>query len=847
MRKLLSFLSISQSLQRRLFVINVAMALVPVMLAGIVSYSVAQGALEQTASQNLQNLSITVSNKLDRFLFERWGDVQLLAAQTEINSGSPAQQLAALEGRYRVSAFYNALAVADASGKITSSTDERQFPTSLENTDWFKETKSSRKPQIEISYDKAGQPPRIIIAAPILQLGNDGVVVSLLNFNFLQDLVNGEKFGKTGRLILVDNQGRVLVAPPPLQSGNDLSALAPVQRGLNLQKQTVQGNVRGVVRSNNVIKVDPFTTQVLDTNGKKTLYGVAPEQGFGGFTSLRGLVLAQQDADDANAAANNLANLMIIIGLVALVVAAIGATVLARRTARPIQVVARAAGRIAQGELVQKLDLRRNDEIGQLTHYFDQMISYLDEMSQIAETIAQGDLRVESHPRSERDVLGNAFAQMLEQLRRSITRVYHNANEVAVSFSELSHVATQAAGLVEQIAQTMQQVARGAQEQSQAVTGTNSNVTALAQAIAEVAAGSQEQNQVISSTRRNVGRIAEVSEQLESTSQALSELAHRAAQAAESGADAVARNAGSMQSIRVFVDNTSLKMRDLGLRSEQIGEIVSTIDDIAEQTNLLALNAAIEAAHAGERGRGFAVVAEAVRTLAERASRSTKEIAQLINGIQKVVNQVIQTMEQGQREVDNGARLATDAGLALENIQREVSATNQQARQIEQASTNMRTARDELVRDIERVSLLTARNANSAAQMSRNAKVVEEAIENVLVVSEQNSAVAQEVSASTEEMSNEIGEMSRSAETLFELSQSLLRVVGRFKLDEAALLQKLPDLDQDEALPPPSNGLVKSTSAIAALPNFNPSGFPADGGEAISKPDRTARRPDFPR
>lgn len=773
MSKFLNLLTYSHSLQRRLFIFNVLLALIPISIGGLISYFLAQNALEQSASQNLANISASVSNKLDRFLYERRKDVQILAADPAITGGTPLERLKALLRNQEIFTLYSALAVTDADGKVLATTDPDKLSANVENTDWFKEFKTNRRPQIGNVVELNSSTPYIPVITPITGSGSgfQGAVVALLDFSVIQRIITEEKFGRTGQITLVDGTRRALVAPPPQKRGEDLRGFGPVQRGLGLQ------NNGGRI-------TEPFTTQFND-NGKDKLLGVAPEKGYSGFEGLGWLVLAQQEADDANAAAGKLNLVWILVGAITLIIAAAGATLVARRTAYPVRLVAQAAGQIAQGEPVEQLALERRDEIGLLTNYFDQMIAYLKEMASTAAAISEGDLTVVSRPRSQNDVLGNAFARMLDNLRQSMGQVNQNANQVATAFSELSRATEQAARLVEQIAQTMQQLARGAQEQSQAVTGTSSNTAALSEAISAVAVGSEEQKQAITATNRRVEQISDASDRLVEASKALSQLSHRAELAAESGAVSVRHSTTSMVSIRDFVGHAASKMQELGSRSEQVGLIVETIDDIAEQTNLLALNAAIEAAHAGEKGRGFAVVAEAVRNLAEKASQSTKEIAQLITGMQQVVEDAIRTMESGQKEAENGAELAAAAGVALEDIRREVKATNQQVTQIEYASTQVRQARDELVRDIEVVSKVAERNAIAAAQMSRNARIVEQAIENILVVSEENSAVAQEVSASAEEMSSEISEISASTATLFELSQSLLRVVNQFKLEQS--------------------------------------------------------------
>lgn len=840
MSKVFSPLNITHSLQKRLFVFSVLVSLIPILLAGILSYNLAQDALEKSGSEHLLNLSVTISNKFDRFMFERWKEVQLLAADPEVSGGTPARQIEALARSQHIYPFYSSLAVTDVNGKILVATEASGFPAFVGDTSLFKIVTTSRKTQLDTSFDQNNQMPRLVFASPILLNGANGpvwgTVITLLDFTKVQELVSGEKFGKTGRVLVVDDTGHLVIAPPPFQVGADLSGLALVQRGLGLQAKSVQGGARsgGQLAINTGRATQPFSDEATDS-GKRKLYGVAPQQGFGGFEGLHWLVLAEQEADDANSAANNLGFLNILIGLLAVIVATLAALLISRRIAAPIRKVAVAAGQIAQGQAVEHIGLHRKDEVGLLTNYFDQMIDYLKETAQLASNIAEGDLTVKAKPRSGQDVLGNAFTRMLRNLQRSISRVNSNANEVAVAFSEMSHTANQSAQVVEQIAHTMQQVARGAQEQSMALTSTSSNITALSQAISEVAAGSEDQNRAIISTRQSVERISEVSIRLEETSQALTNMAHLAEAATDSGAAAVARTTSGMESIRAFVNNTSLKMRDLGNKSEQIGAIVETIDDIAEQTNLLALNAAIEAAHAGEKGRGFAVVAEAVRSLAEKASRSTKEIAQLINGMQTVVDQAIQTMEHGRGEVDNGAQLATEAGQALDKIRRQVGATNSQVLQIERASQEMKTARDELARAIETVAQAAAHNLETAIQMRRNAGLVEGAIENVLVVSEENSAVAEEVSASTEEMTGQIHEMSLSADRLFELSQSLLLIVSDFKLNDSILLDD--DAAGDE------ENFTSSSNGVPSLPLLpTSSSFAADAGEKTSSKSRNISR-----
>ena len=181
----------------------------------------------------------------------------------------------------------------------------------------------------------------------------------------------------------------------------------------------------------------------------------------------------------------------------------------------------------------------------------------------------------------------------------------------------------------------------------------------------------------------------------------------KATQAAVKGGASVAETIKGMQRIRAAVQSTGKKIKGLGERSLEIGAIIEVINEIATQTNLLALNAAIEAARAGEQGKGFAVVADEVRKLAERAARATKDITGLIKGIQVETSEAVTVMEEGTREVEEGTKLADQAGSALREIQEIVKQTSVLMTDITKAADDQVEMTQGVVTTMESISKLT--------------------------------------------------------------------------------------------------------------------------------------------
>lgn len=245
--------------------------------------------------------------------------------------------------------------------------------------------------------------------------------------------------------------------------------------------------------------------------------------------------------------------------------------------------------------------------------------------------------------------------------------------------------------LVSRINETAVNVAAASQETQQ---------TAL-----HLAEASEHQAQEIAGASAAVNEMAVTIDQVSANAAESAAVAERSVSIANNGAKVVQNTIHGMDTIREQIQDTSKRIKRLGESSQEIGDIVSLINDIADQTNILALNAAIQASMAGDAGRGFAVVADEVQRLAERSAAATKQIEALVKTIQNDTNEAVISMEQTTAEVVRGARLAQDAGVALEEIE------------------NVSTTLAELIQNI---SNAARQQASSAGHISNTMNVIQE-------------------------------------------------------------------------------------------------------------------------
>jgi methyl-accepting chemotaxis protein len=188
-----------------------------------------------------------------------------------------------------------------------------------------------------------------------------------------------------------------------------------------------------------------------------------------------------------------------------------------------------------------------------------------------------------------------------------------------------------------------------------------------------------------------------------------------------------------MQRISDRVKNSAKTVESLGARSDQIGEIVATIEDIADQTNLLALNAAIEAARAGEQGRGFAVVADEVRALAERTTKATREIGEMIKSVQQETRSAVGVMEEGVTEVEIGTSEAARSGDALQEILSQISSVTMQVSQMATAAEQQTATTSEISGNIHQITEVLQETAGLARTSTSAANCLKQLAEKIQV------------------------------------------------------------------------------------------------------------------
>ena len=754
------------SLQLRLLIIVSLLVVIPIAVLQIYSLIRTNNEIHSQIYSRFEQVAADETAYIQEWSNERMTDANTVAGEDSITSFDSATAESTTVRLANLWGGLESIALADANGLVQYSSNQAKMDVS--GRDYFKTAITGQEVVSTPVVSKATGNVIVVYAVPVKSgSSTNGVLLEIVPITTITELLSKLELGKTGEAYLITKDGTMITTP----------------------KYEEKLKEKGLIEDTAVLnyKMDTYASQMIAAgeSGTSEYTNYVGEKVVGSYTwipSLQWGLVIEQSSSEAMAVVKQmiLSAILMILGLLA--IAGVIVFLVTRAIGQSIRSMSDVSDKLAEGDLDVKVDVKGKDEIAALGRSFQQIVDYQISMAKTADQIAAGDLTGNIIPLSEKDKLGNAFAEMLANLRNLVGQVTENASSLSRASEQLSLAANQAGQATGQIASTIQQVAGGITQQSQSTAQTASSMEQVSRAVDGVAQGAQEQASAVAKASALTTQISEAISQVAQNASIAARDSKAAANFAEQGAHTVEDTLEGMEVIKSKVGISAEKVQDMGSRTEKIGVIVETIEDIASQTNLLALNAAIEAARAGDQGKGFAVVADEVRKLAERSASATREIGDLVGGIQETVAEAVAAMSESTKEVDAGVTRANQSGAVLNNIVGSVKTVNEQANAASQALEGMTVAANELVSSMDSVSAVVEENTAATEEMAAGSSEVSKSIENIASISEENSAAVEEVSASTEEMSAQVEEVTASASALSEMAQTLKKVVEQFKL-----------------------------------------------------------------
>ena len=399
----------------------------------------------------------------------------------------------------------------------------------------------------------------------------------------------------------------------------------------------------------------------------------------------------------------------IVATLIISIISLLGIAFIATKKLKQLQQIKNFAENLASGGHGKTVEIKSNDEIGELADSLNIMSKKIGEsIKQAEDNFAKSQESAKSlahaHEQAvkEKSALDEAATRM-QQIFEKIKNGDLSENLVLNSESELTEVGAGLNNMLDEFSSILEQIRN-----------MTHSLEATSQTIAEVS------NQITSGAEKQYGQTENITaavkemayslEMSQSGIKSAQSVANKAQQKATDGGVVVHRAIEEINRIASIVDDSTSTVRSLGEQSQQINDIVQVIEEIADQTNLLALNAAMEAARAREQGRGFAVVADEVRKLAERTSQATGEIASLIKKVSQLTDDAVKAMNTGNTEMKNGRDLVQNIGGVLQAIVGSVESIQSEFEHLVEKSQEQHHAGEQISEQIDLIQDVARQN-----------------------------------------------------------------------------------------------------------------------------------------
>ena len=469
---------------------------------------------------------------------------------------------------------------------------------------------------------------------------------------------------------------------------------------------------------------------------------------------------------------NQAITMLVIVFILAILIAAFTGGLVIFSLATPINKVMAMLKEMSMGHLDRRMNLARRDELGTLANTMDYFAADLqDTLISSMKRIAQGDLDIHLTPKDSEDQITPTILETASAIKGVMTEtnlltsaasegklsVRGNANKFNGTYREVvqgfnftldaiigpltiasdyvdsisrgevpAPLNVRLSGDFEILKDNMNRLSSRLKAMleniSLAANNLNTAAAEIQTATTQQASGASEQSAAISETTTTVEEVKAISEQASQRAQEVANSARRTVEVARSGQKAVQDTIESMAQIKDRVEGISENLLSLSDQTQQIGEIIATVNEIASQSNMLALNASVEAARAGEHGKGFAVVAMEVRSLAEQSKQATAQVKAILSEIQRATNTTVMATEQGTKGVERGVQLAAQARESIEQLSAVINESAQIATQVVVGGQQQLTGIEQIALAMQNINQVTMQSLASTRQAEKSAQ-----------------------------------------------------------------------------------------------------------------------------
>jgi methyl-accepting chemotaxis protein len=476
----------------------------------------------------------------------------------------------------------------------------------------------------------------------------------------------------------------------------------------------------------------------------------------------------------------------------------------------PITIMEKAADKIASGDLSCEVSVEGRDELASLGNAVNRMVANLKDMlSKIAGITNSVSDVTANISASSQTVMSVADVQKkaIEETSLAIKGMDDSISMVASSTGILSRSAGDTSSSIFEMSASIERVAENANIFSETAHETASSIEEMVSNIKQIA-------ESIENLSMSAEAIASSIDEVNATTRDIDRSANESVILAEAvvsnatikGMSAANAAMEGMTNIIKSVTDLSDVINGLGKRTDDIGKILNVIDDVADQTNLLALNAAILASKAGEHGKGFSIVADEIKSLAERTSVSTNEIASLIKSVQDVTRSSMRMASSGIQTVEKGMGLVTDVNSALGEIVESSKASMEMAKAIQRATSEESLVIKQITNVVETMTTQTDTISRAIQEQSRGSKLIIEASERVKELSSQ-------VKNSTSEQKDGSRQIADVIENITQQATQIADATGRQKDNSVEIVRSM------EKIRNTTGKLVESSTEMSVVIN----------------------------